>query len=154
MWASCPFDNVFRKLICLPKIFLERKETNLKWKYTSKKRWNSSAFYHGYEKKNLDCLTYHLCCMHNSWSLLAEIFHINLALHKIHSNRSKGQASFIISWSDICNPSYSSCLKGEKRYSLGEWGVAHNPRSMCGRENKVPLCQRGNVLKFGDVILP
>lgn len=36
MWASCPFDNVFRKLICLPKIFLERKDTNLKWKYTSK----------------------------------------------------------------------------------------------------------------------
>lgn len=29
----------------------------------------------------------------------------------------------------------------------------HNPCSIHRRENKVPLCQRDNMLKFGDVIL-
>lgn len=152
--GQLPFWQCFSQTDLLTKNIFRKKKILIWSGNTHQKTLKQLCILPWLWEKNLDCLTYYLCCMHNSWSLLAEIFHINLALHKIHSNRSKGQASFIISWSDICNPSYSSCLKGEKRYSLGEWGVAHNPRSIRGRENKVPLCQRGNVLKFGDVILP
>lgn len=41
-----------------------------------------------------------------------------------------------------------------RRKKKKKQGREHNPGSICGREYKVPLCQRDNTFKDGDVILP